>query len=129
MSTIVDQSEIDALLAAAKAEAEAPPPPPAPVAPAPILEAQSIPDNLKRILRLRIPIIVRLAHDKLQLAQIRKLTCGFILEFNRDVEQPCDLMANNHVIGSGQIVRVGEHFGIRIGSIEDTATRIRSLGK
>ncbi len=129
MSAIVDQSEIDALLAAAKAEAEAPAPAPAGPAAATVVASAAVPENLKRILKIRIPIVVRLAHQKLPLAQIRRLTCGFILEFDRSVEKPCDLMANNRVIGQGQIVRVGENFGISISSIQDTSARILSLGK
>lgn len=129
MSTIVDQSEIDALLAAAKAEADAPPPAPPPATPAAMTDAVAMPENLKRILKIRIPIVVRVAHQKLPLAQIRRLTCGFILEFDRGVDQPCDLMANNRVIGEGQIVRVGENFGLSIATIQDTPARIWSLGK
>ncbi len=129
---IVDQSEIDALLAEADGLAgeaattlaveEAPPPPP-PVAPPPPPGS-----DVARILKLRVPVIVRLARRQMTVATIRGLSEGAIIEFEKCVEDELDLMINNRVIGYGACVKVGEHFGLRILRIVDLKQRIKSLG-
>lgn len=134
MGTIVDQGQIDALLAAAREEAAAEAEAvgsagaagPTPVEPLPI--GGSVPPHVARLLRIRVPLIVQLARQALAVSQIRKLSSGTILEFERDVDRPCDLLVNNRPIGVGEVVRVGENFGLRVTEIRDAAARIRSLG-
>lgn len=134
MGTIVDQGQIDALLAAAREEAAAEAEAvgsagavgPTPAEPLPI--GGSVPPHVARLLRIRVPLIVQLARQALAVSQIRKLSSGTILEFERDVDRPCDLLVNNRPIGVGEVVRVGENFGLRVTEIRDAAARIRSLG-
>src|SRR5262249_43833210 len=76
---------------------------------------------------LRVPLIAQLAARKLPMARIRRISIGTILEFERNVDEPLELLANNQPIGRGIAVRVGENFGLRIAEIRDAA-RIRSLG-
>lgn len=122
----VDQSEIDGLLAEANSlateaapDAQAPPPPPSPTPVAP---------DVARILRIRVPVIVQLATRTLRVAVIRKLTGGAIIEFEKAVTEDLDLLINNHPIGRGVCVKVGEHFGIRLTHIADRVERIKSMG-
>ncbi|MBI5864801.1 MAG: FliM/FliN family flagellar motor switch protein [Planctomycetes bacterium] len=142
MSTIIDQSEIDALLEAAKKDTalETPAPAvssaavsPAPTsltsrqAPSPLNE--TVPPAVKRLLRLRVPLIVELGRRAITMAEARTLSLGMILEFERQMDLPCELLVNNRPIGNGEVVRIGDNFGLRIQEINDAATRIRSLGK
>lgn len=76
-----------------------------------------------------MPVRVLLAAETLPIARIRRLAAGMILEFDRDVEQPGTLLINNRELGHGEVVRIGECYGLRIQTIGDAATRIRSLGK
>ncbi len=84
--------------------------------------------TLARVLRLRVPVIVQLAQRRMPIASIRDLSVGAIIEFDKAVEEPLDLLISNHRIGHGIAVRVGERFGLRIGGIATKADRIRSLG-
>lgn len=136
MGTIVDQGQIDALLAAAREEAAAEAVMVASAAPSaesrtvePTRITASVPPQVARLLRIRVPLIVQLARQMLTVAQIRRLSSGTILEFERDVDRPCDLLVNNRPIGVGEVVRVGENFGLRVTEIRDAADRIRSLGR
>jgi len=133
----VDQNEIEALLAQAeqlRAEAEAevataeaapPPPPPRPQRPAPRAGGNT---ELRRILRVRVPVIVRLAARTMPISAIRRLSTGSIVEFDKSVEHDLDLYIRNHRIGHGHAVKVGENFGLRISEIGTQAERIRSMG-
>ena len=75
--------------------------------------------ELSRILRLEVPIIVKLAERKLNLSEVMRLGTGAIIEFIKSSEQPLELLVNNKVIGVGEAVKVGENFGLRITQIGD----------
>ncbi len=84
--------------------------------------------GIERILRLRVPVVVRLAARFMPLSEVLKLAPGSIIEFERNVNSELDLLVNNCQIGSGEAVKVGEHFGIRISFVGDVRQRIESLG-
>ena len=94
----------------------------APAAPAP---AQA---ELKRILRLEVPVIVKLAERRLMLSEVMRLGTGAIIEFFKSSEEPLELLINNKVIGVGETVKVGENFGLRITQVGDIKQVIKSLG-
>jgi len=136
----VDQSEIDALLSEADhlvseaaeeatspvetAPEQAPPtsdqsgPPPKPPSP-----------ELARILRVRVPVIARLAERRMTVSNVRGLSCGNIIEFDKSVDEPLDLLIRNRLVGRGIAVKVGENFGLRVLEVEDKEQRIRSMGR
>jgi flagellar motor switch protein FliN len=65
----------------------------------------------------------------LPIAHIRHLSNGAIVEFDKQVENPLDLLINNHPIGCGHVIKVGENFGLKVVTIETPEQRIRSLGR
>src|SRR3954464_15849641 len=77
------------------------------------------PAELGRILRLEVPVIVKLAERKLSLSEVMRLGTGAIIEFARGSEEPLELLINNKVIGLGEAVKVGENFGLKITQIGD----------
>lgn len=93
----------------------------------PARAAVSSPDRLNRILRLKVPVVVRLADRTMSVSEIMKITPGTILEFARGIEEDLDLLINNHQIGNGVAVKVNEHFGLRLTYVGDVRKRIDSL--
>lgn len=86
------------------------------------------PGEVERILKLRVPVIVRLGERKLALSDILKLAQGNILELGKSSDSSLHLLVNNKVIGEGEAVKIGEHFGLRITSIGDVRQRVSALG-
>jgi flagellar motor switch protein FliN/FliY len=84
--------------------------------------------ELQRILRLGVPVIVKLADRKLNMNEVMRLGVGAIIEFFKASDEPLELLINNKVIGVGEAVKVGENFGLRITQIGDVKTVIRSMG-
>jgi len=84
--------------------------------------------ELERILRLEVPVIVRLAERKLNMSEVMRLGTGAIIEFFKASDEPLELLINNKVIGAGEAVKVGENFGLRITQIGDVKSVIRSMG-
>jgi flagellar motor switch protein FliN/FliY len=83
---------------------------------------------LSRILRLEVPVIVRLAERRLLLSEVMRLGTGAIIEFFKSSEEPLELLVNNKPIGVGETVKVGENFGLRITQIGDVKQIIAALG-
>ena len=84
--------------------------------------------ELQRILRLQVPVIVKLAERKLLLSEVMRLGVGAIIEFVKSSEEPLELLINNKTIGVGEAVKVGENFGLRIKQVGDVKQVIASLG-
>jgi flagellar motor switch protein FliN/FliY len=98
----------------------------------PVLHSTHAPPDtreLARIMRLQVPVIVKLAERKLNVSEVMRLGTGAIIEFFKRSDEPLELMINNKVIGVGEAVKVGENFGLRISQIGDVKQIIRSLGE
>jgi len=94
-----------------------------------------LPDNtamptqdVHAILKLEVPVIVRLAHRKMKLNEVLNLQPGSMVELPKLADEPLDLMVNNKLIGRGTAVKVGENFGLKVAAVGDAAERIRALG-
>jgi flagellar motor switch protein FliN len=61
-----------------------------------------------------LQLTVELGSAKLSVADILKLGTGSIVELDRCVSHPVDLLVNNRPIARGEIVAVDESFGLRI---------------
>jgi flagellar motor switch protein FliN/FliY len=83
---------------------------------------------LGRILRLEVPVIVKLAERKLLLSEVMRLGVGAIIEFIKSSDEPLHLLINNKAIAVGEAVKVGENFGLRIKQVGDLKQLIASLG-
>ena len=84
--------------------------------------------EVRGILAMRVPVIVKIAEKHMPISAILKLNLGSVITFDKDAYQNVDLMVNNSTIGLGQPVKVGENFGLRIIPINDIQDTIVSLG-
>jgi len=64
-----------------------------------------------------IQIKVRIGKKQLLLDDINKLKIGSKVEINKNVNKPLEILANNTVIGYGEIVVIDGHFGVQITSL------------
>ena len=88
-----------------------------------------LPSELRRILSMGVPVIVKLAERDMPTSGVLEFTAGTILEFERAADAELDLLINNKAIGKGQAVKVGENFGLRITLIGDVKDTIHALGR
>lgn len=138
----ISQADIDALLTSAEdlgAEAgPSDPEPAAPVAtaaPAPprsvaVGQAEGVgrpAGDLDRILHVEVPVIVQLAEKTMPLKRVLEINVGVILEFDHLFDAELDLIVANCRIATGQAVKVGENFGLRITEIGKLDETIRAL--
>jgi flagellar motor switch protein FliN/FliY len=70
---------------------------------------------------LHVPLLVtaRLGSCRMTIADILKLGSGSVVELDRAAGEPVDLLANDRRIARGEIVAVGDRFGVRIVEIPE----------
>jgi flagellar motor switch protein FliN len=83
-----------------------------------------VPDTIDTVLRLSVPIIVRLGERSMTVTDVLALVPGAIIELPKNAGAELDLMVNNRVIGLGSAMKVGENFGLRITRIGDEDERL-----
>ena len=86
------------------------------------------PDELKRILKLEVPVIVKLAERRLPVSEVLRLGVGSIIEFMKRNEEPLELLVNNKAVATGEAVKVGENFGLRVRKVGDPRDLVAALG-
>jgi flagellar motor switch protein FliN/FliY len=84
--------------------------------------------ELKRIMRLEVPVIVKLAERKLAVSEVLRLGVGSIIEFVKSNDEPLQLMINNRTIAIGEAVKVGENFGLRIKQVGTAKELVSAMG-
>lgn len=93
----------------------------------PFSARQGLGENLARILKISVPVIVRLACRSMRVREIMKLATGSIIEFDKPADSDLDLMVDGVVIGHGEAVKVGENFGLRVLHILSVREKIEAL--
>ena len=75
--------------------------------------------NLDQILKIDVPVVVRLAEKQIPLGEVLRLVPGAIVELPKSADAELSLLVNNREIGCGTAVKVGENFGLRLSFIGD----------
>jgi flagellar motor switch protein FliN/FliY len=86
-----------------------------------------MPLTLQQLMKLEVPIVVRLAQRQMAVKDVIGLAPGSIIELQRSAESELDLLANDRLIGNGNAVKVGENFGIRITFVGDQFERAAAM--
>jgi flagellar motor switch protein FliN len=87
----------------------------------------SKPTAIDLLLDVELPVSVSFGRAQLPLKDVIKLTTGSIVELNRAVSEPVDVIVNNCVIARGEVVVVEGNFGIRIRQVISRQERLRTL--
>ena len=68
-----------------------------------------------------------LNESELKIRDLLRLNEGSVIELDRLAGDPLDIMVNGTMIAKGEIVMVGERFGVRFTEIVDPATRMETV--
>ncbi len=85
------------------------------------------PNSIDLLLDVELPVSVSFGRAQLPLKDVMKLTTGSIVELNRAVSEPVEVIVNNCVIARGEVVVVEGNFGIRIKEVISRQERLRTL--
>ena len=74
-------------------------------------------DDLSRILDLELPVRVSFGKAQVSLKDVLKLTTGSIVELDRSIHDPVEIIVNDRVVGRGEVVVIEGNYGVRIQEI------------
>lgn len=86
-----------------------------------------MPTDLDSILRIEVPVIVRIAERSLSVRDVRSLAPGSIVELPKHADEELEVLVNNKPIGCGRAVKVGENFGLRITYTGPVKARLEAM--
>jgi flagellar motor switch protein FliN/FliY len=98
----------------------------------PEIEAPSAPapessKTFELLLDVELPVSISFGRAQIPLKDILRLTTGSIVELNRAVTDPVEVIVNNCVVARGEVVVVEGNFGVRIQQVISRQERVRTL--
>ncbi|MBL8242495.1 MAG: flagellar motor switch protein FliN [Bryobacterales bacterium] len=85
------------------------------------------PPSMELLLDVEMPVSVSFGRTHLALKEVIKLSTGSIVELNRTITEPVEVIVNNCVIARGEVVVVEGNYGVRIQQIVSRSERLRSF--
>ncbi len=85
------------------------------------------PTKIERVIDVPLAVTLRFGQRHLTLREVLALGSGSLVELDRQVEEPVDLVLGDRLIARGEVVIVDGNYGLRVTEvIEGAAQRLRS---
>ena len=84
-------------------------------------------ENLKVLENIEVKLTVEVGSTEMKIKDLLKLNEGSVVELERLAGDPLDILANGVKIAKGEVVMVGERFGIRFTEVTNPENRVQKL--
>lgn len=84
-------------------------------------------ENMRLLENIDVSLTVEVGKAHIKIRDLLRLNEGSVIELDRLAGDPLDILANGTMIAKGEVVMVGERFGVRFTEIVDPATRMESV--
>ena len=84
-------------------------------------------ENLKVLENIDVELTVEVGRTEITIRDLLRLNEGSVVELDRLAGDPLDILVNNTKIAKGEVVMIGERFGIRFGEIVEPEKRMESI--
>ncbi|HEY6804704.1 MAG TPA: FliM/FliN family flagellar motor switch protein [Pyrinomonadaceae bacterium] len=78
---------------------------------------EAAPRNIERLLDVELDVIVRFGITNVPLRDVVRMGVGTMIELNRTVDEPVELLVNGRSLARGEVVVVDGYYGVRITEI------------
>lgn len=78
---------------------------------------RAAPEHLRLLENIDVSLTVEVGRTQLTIRDLLRLSEGSVIELNRLAGDPLDVLVNGTPIAKGEVVMVGDRFGIRFGQI------------
>ncbi|MCS6966259.1 MAG: flagellar motor switch protein FliN [Candidatus Kapabacteria bacterium] len=85
--------------------------------------------KLELLFSIQLPVSVELGRTTMYIRDILRLGRGSVVEFDRLITDPVDVLVNGKKVAEGEVVVIDKHFGIRITTLVEPAERLHGLRK
>ena len=83
--------------------------------------------NLELLMDVELAVMLRFGSRQATLREVLDLATGAVLELDREVQEPVDLVLNGKVIARGEVVVVDGNYGMRVLEVASAQVRVNSL--
>ena len=84
-------------------------------------------ENLRVLENIDVSLTVEVGGAEIKIRELLRLGEGSVVELDRLAGDPLDILANGTMIAKGEVVMVGERFGVRFTEIVDPEKRMESI--
>ena len=87
------------------------------------------PDNekLRALENIEVEMSIEVGRAEITISELLRLNEGSVVELDRLAGEPLDILVNGTMIAKGEIVMVGERYGIRFTDIVDPEKRVTGI--
>ncbi|MBA3480337.1 MAG: FliM/FliN family flagellar motor switch protein [Pirellulales bacterium] len=78
---------------------------------------ESLPKYSQSLLKIQVPVSVRLAAKKEPVQEVITLAPGSIIKFEKGCDELLQMIVGEHTIAEGEAVKIGDKFGFRVTSM------------
>jgi flagellar motor switch protein FliN len=89
--------------------------------------SSNLPSNLNLILDVQLDATIRFGEREMLLKDVFALMPGAVVELNRLVNEPAELLVAGRLVATGEVVVVDGNFGLRVKEVLSPAQRVRAL--
>jgi flagellar motor switch protein FliN/FliY len=84
-------------------------------------------ENMRLLENIDVVLTVEVGNAEIKIRDLLRLNEGSVIELDRLAGDPLDILANGTMIAKGEVVMVGERFGVRFSEIVAPEKRMESL--
>ena len=84
-------------------------------------------NNLRVLENIEVRLTVEVGNTEIKIKDLLRLNEGSVVELDRLAGEPLDILANGTKIAKGEVVMVGERFGIRFTEVSDPEEMVQNL--
>ena len=84
-------------------------------------------ENLRVLENIDVKLTVEVGGAEIKLKELLRINEGSVIELERLAGDPLDILANGTIIAKGEVVMIGERFGIRFTEVVDPKERVENL--
>jgi len=83
--------------------------------------------NIDALMDVSVTLSVEIGRTRMPIKQLVSLNRGSVVELDREVDQPLDLLVNGTLIARGEVVVMDGQFGLRLVDIVSQSERLQKL--
>lgn len=83
--------------------------------------------NIERLMDVEMNVTVRFGTTEIPLRDVVRFGVGSMIELNRTVDEPVELLVNDYPFARGEVVVVDGYYGVRVTEINSEEERSQNI--
>jgi flagellar motor switch protein FliN/FliY len=77
-------------------------------------DAFARPGAITALLDVSMPVVIEIGRTQMTVQEVLQLAAGSVIQLDSVVGEPVDIYVSDRRLAQGEVVVVGDHFGVRI---------------